>query len=102
MEYPDDEQHSHKDAGPTPDQAGNVQPPASLLPNVLSRLGLGQEASVEEKQVDELRVALHSPDWQVRAAAVRASEKLGAQAPTEVLVQALHDKDGSVQAAASP
>ena len=100
MEYPDDEQHPHKDVGPTPDQAGNVQPPASLLPNVLSRLGLGQEASVEEKQVDELRVALHSPDWQVRAAAVRALEKLGAQAPTEFLVQALHDKDGSVRAAA--
>src|SRR5260221_2554736 len=100
MEYPDDEQHPHKDVGPTPDQAGNVQPPASLLPNVLTRLGLGKEASVEEKQVDELRVALYSPDWQVRAAAVRALEKLGAQAPTEFLVQALHDKDGSVRAAA--
>ena len=100
MEYPDNEQHPHKDVGPTSDQAGNVQPPASLLPAVLSRLGLGQVASGEGKQINELQEALHSPDWQVRAAAVRALEKLGAWAPTESLIQALHDKDGSVRAAA--
>ncbi len=86
--------------------------PATLLPAVLSRLGLGDRPMVrvaavrslgERREVSSLQFlvsALHDPAWEVRAAAVWALSAFGGQAPTEVLIEALDDEDGSVRVAA--
>src|SRR5258708_37576349 len=87
--------------------------PATLLPAVLSRLGLGDRPMVrgaavrslgERREVSSLQFlvsALHDPAWEVRAAAVWALSAFGGQAPTYVLIEALDDEDGSVRAAAA-
>jgi WD40 repeat protein len=129
MEHTGNEQPSFHDEGQlhSPEQA---TVPASLLPSVLSRLGLGDRPALSLNQVDELvaalkheasavRVAavraleqggtssieplvaaLHDSAWEVRAAAVWALGKLGEQAPLEALIGALADEDPSVRAAA--
>ncbi len=102
--------------------------PATLLPTVLSHLGLGDRPMAEGDQAvatlrDEkspVRVAavrslgkhrevsslpflvsaLRDPAWEVRAAAVWALSAFGGQAPVEALIEALADEDGSVRAAA--
>src|SRR5260370_16920140 len=102
--------------------------PATLLPTVLSSLGLGdrpmaggdQVAGAVRDEKSHVRVAavrslgerrevsalpflisaLHDPAWEVRAAAVWALGAFGGQAPAEVLIEALDDEDGSVRAAA--
>jgi serine/threonine protein kinase len=102
--------------------------PATLLPTVLSHLGLGARPMAEGDQAvvalrDEkshVRVAavrslgergevsslpflvsaLRDPAWEVRAAAAWALSAFGGQAPVEALIEALADEDGSVRAAA--
>jgi serine/threonine protein kinase len=102
--------------------------PATLLPTVLSRLGLGdrpmaegQQAVValrdershvrvaavrslgERREVSSLQFlvsALHDPAWEVRAAAVWALGAFRGQVPIEALIEAMADEDGSVRAAA--
>src|SRR5215471_16808503 len=102
--------------------------PATLLPTVLSHLGLrdrpmaeGDQAVAalrdekshvrvgavrslgERREVSSLPLlvsALRDPAWEVRAAAVWALSTFGKQAPVEVLIEALDDEDGSVRAAA--
>jgi len=106
----------------------HVAVPATLLPTVLSRLGLGDRpmaggdragaalrdeksrvrvAAVrslgERREVSALPFlvsALHDPAWEVRAAAVWALSAFGGQVPVESLLEALDDEDGSVRAAA--
>src|SRR5260370_4424086 len=106
----------------------HVAVPTTLLPTVLSRLGLGdrpmaggdQVAGAVRDEKSHVRVAavrslgehrevsalqflvsaLHDPAWEVRAAAVWALSAFGGQAPAEVLIEALDDEDGSVRAAA--
>src|SRR5258708_17986419 len=102
--------------------------PASLVPAVLNRLGLGNRpmargddtlaglrdekshvrvaavrSLAEGKEISSLRslvAALHDPAWEVRAAAVWALSIFGEQAPVAALIEALADEDGSVRASA--
>ena len=129
MEHTGNEQPSFHDEGQL-HSPGQATVPASLLPSVLSRLGLGDRPALSLNQADELvaalkheasavRVAavraleqggassieplvsaLHDPAWEVRAAAVWALGKRGEQAPLEALIGALADEDPSVRAAA--
>jgi eukaryotic-like serine/threonine-protein kinase len=128
MEYKDDERPALNGHG-----AGKLESlqhaavPATLLPTVLSRLGLGDRpmargdravalrdekshvrvAAVrslgECREVSALQFlmsALHDPAWEVRAAAVWALGAFGGHAPVEALIEALDDEDGSVRVAA--
>ncbi len=129
MEHTGNEQPSFHDEGQV-HSPGQAAVPASLLPSVLSRLGLGDRSALSLNQADEvvaalkheasavrvaavraleqgetssiepLVAALHDPAWEVRAAAVWALGKLGEQAPLEALIGALADEDPSVRAAA--
>jgi WD40 repeat protein len=129
MEHAGNEQPSFHDEGQL-HSPGQAIVPASLLPSVLSQLGLGDKPALSLNQEDEvvaalkheasavrvaavraleqgetssiepLVAALHDPAWEVRAAAVWALGKLGEQAPLEALIGALADEDPSVQAAA--
>src|SRR5260370_3758081 len=129
MEHAGNEQPSFHDEGQL-HSPGQAAVPASLLPSVLSRFGLGDKPALSLNQADELvaalkheasavRVAavraleqggassieplvaaLHDPAWEVRAAAVWALGKLGEQAPLEALIGALADEDPSVRSAA--
>jgi WD40 repeat protein len=129
MEHAGNEQPSFHDEGQLHSQ-GQATVPASLLPSVLSRLGLGDRPALSLSQADELGAALkheastvrvaavrtleqggtssiellvtalQDSSWEVRAAAVWALGKLGEQAPLEALMGALADEDGSVRAAA--
>ncbi len=129
MEYKADERPSLNGNGTGKlESLRHVAVPATLLPTVLSRLGLGDRpmagrdqavaalrdekshvrvAAVrslgERREVSALQFlvsALHDPTWEVRAAAVWALSAFGGQAPAEVLIEALDDEDGSVRAAA--
>ena len=129
MEYKADERPSLNGNGTGKlESLQHVAVPATLLPTVLSRLGLGDRpmaggdqtvaalrdekshvrvAAVrslgERREVSSLQFlvsALHDPAWEVRAAAVWALSAFGGQAPAEVLIEALDDEDGSVRAAA--
>jgi WD40 repeat protein len=129
MEHAGNEQPSFHDEGQL-HSPGQAAVPASLLPFVLSRLGLGDRPALSLNQADEvaaalkheasavrvaavraleqggtssiepLVAALQDPAWEVRAAAVWALGKLGEQAPLEALIGALADEDSSVRAAA--
>ena len=79
----------------TPPENGNAIP--SLLPELLRRLRLekGQQDTLSQA---ELLANLTHPEWQVRAAAVRALDRLGALAPLESLLMALDDLHPSVRA----
>jgi len=129
MEYKADERPSLNGHGARePQGLQHTAVPASLLPAVLSRLGLGDRpmgggddaltalrdeksnvrvAAVrslgEGRETSSLRLlvtALDDPAWEVRAAAVWALSVFGEQAPVEALIKALADKDGSVRASA--
>jgi eukaryotic-like serine/threonine-protein kinase len=129
MEYKADERPSLNGNGTGKlESLQHVAVPATLLPTVLSRLGLGDRpmaggdqavaalrdenshvrvAAVrslgERREVSALQFlvsALHDPAWEVRAAAVWALSAFGGQAPAEVLIEALADEDGLVRAAA--
>ena len=69
----------------------------SLLPELVRRLGLekGQQDALSQA---ELLANLTHPEWQVRAAAVRALGRLEALAPLEGLLMALDDPHLSVRA----
>src|SRR6266851_1179508 len=129
MEHAGNEQPSSHDEGQL-HSPGKAIVPASLLPSVLSQLGLGDRPALSLNQADEvvaalkheasavrvaavraleqggtssiepLVAALHDSAWEVRAAAVWALGKLGEQAPLEALIGALADEDPSVRAAA--
>jgi WD40 repeat protein len=129
MEHSGNEQPSFHDEGQL-HSPGQAAVPASLLPSVLSRLGLGDRSALSLNQADKLAAALkheasavrvaavraleqgetssieplvaalHDPAWEVRAAAVWALGKRGEQAPLEALIGALADEDPSVRAAA--
>ena len=129
MEYAGNEQPSFHDEGQLHSQE-QATVPASLLPSVLSRLGLGDRPALSLNQADELGAALkheastvrvaavraleqegtssiellvtalQDSAWEVRAVAVWALGKLGEQAPLEALLGALADEDLSVRAAA--
>ena len=130
MEYKNDGQPSLKNG------QGDKQPanlwhaiaPATLLPTVLSRLGLANRPLVGDNRVvaalqdkkSSVRVAairslegrgeasslpllvsaLHDPAWEVRVAAVWALSAFGEYSPVEALIEALDDEDGSVRASA--
>src|SRR5262245_61357186 len=100
MEYNHNEQHISEDEKSAWGPSGNLRTPSSFFPVELSRLGLDNGRTPNGSQVYGLIAALGSRDWHVRAAAVRALEKLGEQAPLEPLLAALNDEDGSVRAAA--
>jgi WD40 repeat protein len=129
MEHAGNEQPSFHDEEQL-HSPGQATVPASLLPSVLSQLGLGDRPALSLNQADEvvaalkheasavrvaavraleqggassiepLSAALHDSAWEVRAAAVWALGKLGEQAPLEALIGALADEDPSVRAAA--
>jgi len=129
MEHAGNEQPSFHDEEQL-HSPGQATVPASLLPSVLSQLGLGDRPALSLNQADEvvaalkheasavrvaavraleqggtssiepLVTALHDSAWEVRAAAVWALGKLGEQAPLEALIGALADEDPSVRAAA--
>src|SRR5260370_696103 len=129
MEHAGNEQPSSHDEGQLHTR-GQATVPDSLLPSVLSQLGLGDRPALSLNQADEvaaalkheasavrvaavraleqggtssiepLVAALHDSAWEVRAAAVWALGKLGEQAPLEALIGALADEDPSVRAAA--
>jgi len=129
MEHTGNEHPSFHDEGPL-QSPGQATVPASLLPSVLGRLGLGDRPASSLSQADEvvavlkheasavrvaavrtleqggtssiepLVAALHDPAWEVRAAAVWALGKHGEQAPRDALMGALADEDPSVRAAA--
>ena len=126
MEYKDDERPLLNGHGTG--QLKRVDVPATLLPAVLSHLGLenrpmmkgdqavaalrDEKSSVrvaavrslgERREVSSLPFlvpALHDPAWEVRAAAVWALSAFGEHAPVEALIEALADADGTVRAAA--
>jgi eukaryotic-like serine/threonine-protein kinase len=111
-----------------PESQKHAAVPATLLPAVLSHLGLAdrplakgdQAATALQDEKSPVRVAavrslgerrevpsvpllvsaLHDPAWEVRAAAVWALGAFGQHAPVLALREALADKDGSVRAAA--
>jgi len=82
---------------------GDTHAPATLLPAVLSHLGLNNEQVAHPATTQNALTDLHSSDWHVRVAAVRTLGKLGKsgqQVPIEHLLAALQDEDGSVRATA--
>src|SRR6266566_1334315 len=111
-----------------PERQKHEAVPATLLPAVLSRLGLAvrpmakrdQAVAALQDEKSPVRVAavrslgerreasslpllvsaLHDPAWEVRAAAVWALGAFGEYARVEALLEALADEDGSVRAAA--
>src|SRR5260370_25621469 len=129
MEYKDDERPSLNGHGTgQPESQKHAAVPATLLPAVLSHLGLaGRPMTKSDQAVAALRdekssvrvaavrslgerrevssfpflvPALHDPAWEVRAAAVWALSAFGEHAPIKALLEALADADGTVRAAA--
>jgi outer membrane protein assembly factor BamB len=100
MERNGNEQHSTEHIGRQNSQPRRMQAPPSLVPTVLSRLGLGEEPALGDMRVNELVAALGHHEWYVRTAAVRELGRLGERAPVEPLQAALDDEDSSVRAAA--
>src|SRR5258708_26397716 len=91
----------HHNNGQHPDADNKaVQAPATLLPDVLSRLGLKNGEIPQSTRQDDPVAALSSDDWQTRVAAVHALGKQGVNTPIEPLLAALNDEDASVRAAA--
>ncbi len=75
--------------------------PPSLLPSILNRLERHRAYLTSQTSRDELVAALNSPEWYVRAAAVKALASSGAQAPLALLTGALHDEHLMVRVAAA-
>jgi serine/threonine-protein kinase len=129
MEYKHDEQPLLNGRGTAqPESLQHAAVPATLLPAILSNLGLEDSSMTGENQIvaalrdgkshvkvaairslgerrevsalQFLVYAMHDPAWEVRVAAVWALSAFGGQAPVEPLKEALADEDGSVRAAA--
>src|SRR6266446_5760742 len=122
MDYTNNERPSLNGRGAAqPESPQHAAVPTTLLPNVLSHLGLEDSSMVggdqavaalrdekshervaavrslgERREVSSLQFlvsALHDPAWEVRAATVWALSAFGGQAPAEVLIEALDDED---------
>src|SRR5437588_4668531 len=129
MEYKHDERSLLNGRGTAqPESLQHAAVPATLLPAILSNLGLEDNSmtggnqivaalrdgkshvkvaairSLEERRevsaLQFLVYAMRDPAWEVRAAAVWALSAFGGQSPVEPVKEALADKDGSVRAAA--
>ncbi len=72
---------------------------ADVVPSALSALGLGQAATYLEAHPEYLVAALKHSDWTIRTAAVQVQGKRGMS--LEPLLNALHDENASVRAAAA-
>ena len=99
MEYKGDEQPSLNNAG-QPHSLEQMTVPASFLPSVLSRLGLGDTTSVSSTGIDTQLAALKDEEISVRVAAVRSLEEHREASAIESLLAALHDSAWEVRAAA--
>src|ERR1700730_5167304 len=100
MDYNDNQQQFT----PGPDRynghtssSNNLDAPVPFVVHALPRLGLSKEKISPTMQDDQLRAALNDPAWSVRIAAVQAIESMGEQAPIELLLPALKDKDSNVR-----
>jgi len=99
MEYKGDEQPSLNNARQL-HSPEHTTVPASLLPSVLSRLGLGDTAGFSSTGTDNSLAALKDEEIPVRVAAVRSLGKQREASAIEPLVDALHDSAWEVRAAA--
>ena len=102
MEHYNDQQHSPTNADQHFSTKGDTHAPATLLPAVLSRLGLNNGQATHPATTQDALTDLHNSDWHFRVAAVRTLGKLvkqGQQASIEQLLAALQDEDSSVRAA---
>lgn len=100
MEHYNDKEHRDENADHHLNTQRDTHAPATLLPAVLSRLGLNNGQTPHPATTQNALTDLHSGDWHVRVAAVRTLSKQGQQAPIEHLLAALQDEDGSVRATA--
>ena len=99
MEYKGDEQPSLNNAG-QPHSLEQMTVPASFLPSVLSRLGLGDMTSVSSTGVDKQLAPLEDEEISVRVAVVRSFEDHREANAIESLLAALHDPAWEIRAAA--
>jgi HEAT repeat protein len=87
--------------GVTPPEPGPLrEAPSSLLAGVLSRLKQSERYIAAQRSRQALLNALEHPQWEIRAAAVQAIEKLGPQAALDPLLGVLQDEHRLVRAAA--
>ena len=87
--------------GVTPPDPGPLrEAPSSLLAGVLSRLKQSERYIAAQRSRQALLKALEHPQWEIRAAAVQAIEKLGPQAALDPLLGVLQDEHPLVRAAA--
>ena len=87
--------------GVTPPEPGPLrEAPSSLLAGVLSRLNQSERYIAAQRSRRALLNALAHPQWEIRAAAVQAVEKLGPRAALDPLLGVLQDEHRLVRAAA--
>ncbi len=85
----------------TPPEPGPLrEAPSSLLAGVLSRLNQSERYIAAQRSRRALLNALAHPQWEIRAAAVQAVEKLGPRAALDPLLGVLQDEHRLVRAAA--
>jgi WD40 repeat protein len=99
MEHKDNEQPSLNHAR-QPHSLEQSTVPASLLPSVLSRLGLGDITSLSQTGVDKQLAALKDEEIPIRVAAVRSLGEQKEASAIELLLAALHDPAWEVRAVA--
>jgi WD40 repeat protein len=99
MEHKDNEQPSLNHAR-QPHSLEQSTVPASLLPSVLSRLGLGDITSLSQTGVDKQLAALKDEEIPMRVAAVRSLGEQREASAIELLLAALHDPAWEVRAVA--
>src|SRR5258708_4426227 len=99
MEYKGDEQPSLNDAGKLHSPEHSTVP-TSLLPSVLSRLGLGDMPNLRITGVDEQVAHLKDEEIPERVATVRSLGEHREASAIGPLRAALHDSDWEVRAAA--
>ncbi len=79
--------------GVTPPEPGPLrEAPSSLLAGVLSRLNQSERYIAAQRSRRALLNALAHPQWEIRAAAVQAVEKLGPRAALDPLLGVLQDE----------
>ncbi|HLG75688.1 MAG TPA: HEAT repeat domain-containing protein, partial [Ktedonobacteraceae bacterium] len=102
-------EHDESKQQPDGDSTSTVQPaytmeqlqaPASLLPGVLNRFGLGDVRFSEQTSSDVLLAALSDASWTVRVAALRALAQRDVHAFLPPLLMAASDENAFVRAAA--
>ena len=99
MEHKDNEQPSLNNAR-QPHSLEHSTVPASLLPSVLSRLGLGDITSLSQTGLDKQLAALKDEEIPMRVAAVRSLGEQREASAIELLLAALHDPAWEVRAVA--